>query len=118
MRQTCKLSRQYEYGWDRILLTGLRSDPSLLAVSGKAAANVHVDDGKLAFTDITGQIDRQDHDVMPSPSHIDIRNVAFRSPIMYDAVKARTIDWMDIDMEAEGLGDVDVGICAKAGGHR
>lgn len=44
---------------------------------------------------------------MPSP-HIEIRDVALRSPIMYDASKAEKLLWFDADMEVEGLGDVDV----------
>lgn len=100
--------KQAEYGWDRILLTGLKSDSSLLAVSGKSAANVNYHSGMIRLTDVVGEPLQKTHEVNASPSHVEIRNVAMRSPIMYDAEKGRRLAWMDPEAEAAGLGDIDV----------
>jgi hypothetical protein len=86
---------------------GVKSDPSLLAVSGRAAANLAYTDGLLKLEDVLGEPGRRDHDVMPSPPNVETRNVALGTPIMYDAKKAKGMDWMDPEMELDGLGDVE-----------
>lgn len=77
-------------------------------MAGRAAANVRHDDGRLVFSDILGQLERKEHIVMPSPPTVELRNVALSSPIMYDAKKAKEMDWMDAEMGMDGLGDIEV----------
>lgn len=89
-------------------MTGLKSDSTLLAVSGRAAANVAFKGDRLEFIDTIGEIQRKNHDAAASPTDVEIRNFGVRSPILYDAKKARSLGWIDQGAEAEGLGDVAV----------
>lgn len=90
------------------MLTGIKSDSSLLAVSGRAASNLEIGDREVTFEDIKGELNRRDHEAVASPDEISIRDVALRSPIIYDARKAREMGWMTADLEIAGLGDIDV----------
>ena len=100
---------QIEYGWDRILLTGLKSSDSLLAVSGKAAVNIRSSASQVDFTDAIGQILPVNHDVVASPPSVQVRNAAIRSPILYDVEQVLAAGgWMGKDSEHAGLGDVEV----------
>jgi hypothetical protein len=98
-----------EYGWDRILLTGLKSSDSLIAVSGKAAVNVRSSSSHIDFTDVVGQLHAVNHDVAASPPSIEVRNAAIRSPILYDVEQVLAAGgWMSKESEHAGMGDVEV----------
>lgn len=98
-----------EYGWDRILLTGIKSSDSLIAVSGKAAANVKSSASHVDFTDVVGQLYPLDHDVEASPAEVVVRNTAIRSPILYDVEQVLAAGgWMGKESEHAGMGDVEV----------
>jgi hypothetical protein len=98
-----------EYGWDRILLTGLKSSSDLLAVSGRAAANVEYDGSKQArLIDGVGEPLPESHHEDPSGPDLHVRQVAMRSPILYDNVKMKVVGPTTAELEAAGMGDLDV----------
>lgn len=100
-----------EYGWDRILLTGLKSSPDLLAVSGRAAANLEYGGGKTArLVDGVGEPLPESHHEDASGPLLHVRQVAMRSPILYDARKLGDLGWnpKSAELEEAGMGDLDV----------
>lgn len=102
---------QEEYGWDRILLTGLKSSDKLLAVSGRAAGNVNLDDASsVELTEVVGEPRSTSLDATASPEFLQIRDVGLRSPILYSKTKAAELNFMNPDWERAGLGDIDVRI--------
>lgn len=104
---------QLEYGWDRVLLMGMKSHPDLLAVSGRAAANLYDHRTEWALVDEVGVFGQEVHDVEVSVPALDVRDVAVRSPVMYSASKVARLGGLRGAAEAVGLGDVDV-----SQGHR
>jgi hypothetical protein len=98
------------YGWDRVLLTGIKSSDQLLGVSGRAAANLEHLAHAAQLIDAVGEPLPEDHAAAVSGPDVVLRHVALRSPMMYDGRKLARLGWTQVKQEEQGLGDMDVSL--------
>lgn len=98
---------------------GLKSSAEILVVSGRAAGDILLVKGSegAEVVNLVDELGRGGHEVnAPSPEIVDVRDIAFRSPITYSREKVEQLgSFFMSDLEAEGLGDMDVSGSIKAG---
>jgi hypothetical protein len=87
---------------------GLKSSDELLAVSGKSAANIERRGESIRLVDVLGEPTRAVHDEEPSGPTVEVRDVALRSPILYNGTKIKELGYLTEEAESIGLGDIDV----------
>ncbi len=88
---------------------GMKSSPTLLAVSGRAASNLHMDSSTIRLTASVGNVAAGEmHLEHASPPDLHVRDVAMRSPIIYSKDKLEKMGGFRAEFEEAGLGDVDV----------
>jgi hypothetical protein len=108
-RAELTFTSQDEYGWDRVLVMGIKSSSDLLAVSGRAASDLHIDSTGIRLTASVGHVQTGEYHLEhASPQDIHVRDVAMRSPIIYSKAKLDQMGGFREDFEEVGLGDVDV----------
>jgi hypothetical protein len=88
---------------------GIKSSSDLLAVSGRAASDLHIDSTGIRLTASVGHVETGEYHLEhASPQDILVRDVAMRSPIIYSKAKLDQMGGFREDFEEVGLGDVDV----------